>query len=171
MHYALIQSGFLSGWQDLNLRPPRPERGTLPNWATSRYEVNRRRRLTSGDGSYFTPRNFSCQVQTVPITCFFVLLQNHSDWQSFLPTLVKWTSVCFVQRDLNFRSSRIGQFIHLFILISTRQKYCPVCAEIRHSGGLIFFSLGKAALDFWATRIIHTQGEKNPEQRTVKEKT
>ena len=65
MHYTSIQSGFLSGWQDLNLRPPRPERGTLPNWATSRYEANRRQRLTSGDGSYFTPLYFYCQVQTV----------------------------------------------------------------------------------------------------------
>ena len=171
MHYALIQSGFL--YRDDRIWTCGP---LVPNEVLYQTEPHpeiwtRRRRLTSGDGSYFTPLYFYCQVQTVPITCFFVLLQNHSDWQSFLPTLVKWTSVWFVQRDLNFRSSRIGQFIHLFILISTRQKYCPVCAEIRHSGGLIFFSLGKAALDFWATRIIHTQGEKNPEQRTVKEKT
>src|SRR5215471_2578527 len=33
-------SGFLwSEWQDLNLRPPRPERGALPDCATLRLEV------------------------------------------------------------------------------------------------------------------------------------
>ena len=30
---------FWSRWQDSNLRLPRPERGTLPNWATPRYYI------------------------------------------------------------------------------------------------------------------------------------
>ena len=34
-HLAVLLA-FWSGWQDLNLRPLRPERSALPNWATSR---------------------------------------------------------------------------------------------------------------------------------------
>ena len=36
MRYHLRYTPLWSGWQDLNLRPLRPERSALPNWATSR---------------------------------------------------------------------------------------------------------------------------------------
>ena len=36
---ALFFSNKKSGWQDSNLRPPRPKRGALPSCATSRYYI------------------------------------------------------------------------------------------------------------------------------------
>src|SRR6516225_10073022 len=36
---AGISANIWSEWQDLNLRPPRPERGALPDCATLRLEV------------------------------------------------------------------------------------------------------------------------------------
>ena len=39
---------YWSEWQDLNLRPPRPERGALPDCATLRHRCSREAALISG---------------------------------------------------------------------------------------------------------------------------